>query len=255
MEDALQQKLIDIASTVTWKTQDKLRNVEDDIVKQSYAAFVAEWPLTDPVKRYLSLGSIPYYVNMHNKPRDEAEYIAEQRVKALWHLTWPRTETVGSLIRRPTMPTGNLIPYYVVIGDAPGVGDGAIFNRFDRVFVYGPSSHILRQALIHTGDYYECWFTNLLKLSTPDNRPSTLEECQSQRHLLVRELAVLIPDKIILLGAHAFDMFSNLHINYGGIGIDVLDYEPEVVRAYHPSYARRSNWTYKKYAEKLDKVF
>lgn len=236
MRAELQIELINIAQQANWKHQSVLTAEEDKIVGRHWPFVVSE--LTDPVKRYLQLGSIPYIITKPEMIQD-AEKKGREILQEVWHDEWPNTEMVKTLVRRPHNPSGNLEPKYMVIGDAPGVGDGAVFDRVERMFTRGPSSHMLRHALIFANLYYDVWFTNLLRLSTPSNRPSFKDEVLDYKHFLLKEIQLLKPQRLILLGAHVEKMFLSC---YKEITIPT-------VKIYHPSYVSRICWNFKEYAE------
>ena len=179
---------------------------------------------------YLNLTSLPFIPEKREVPS----------LDDLWQI--PEEVDYPTLIYRPTMPTGNLSPSYFVVGDAPGVGGGRLVGgSFDRVFVYGRSSHLLRKALIKTGIYYKCWFTNLLKLATPKNRPSGLDEVMSFQWLLEQELEILKPRKIILLGAHVNEMWLK---TFGNLKYDII-------KVRHPASYVRGGMGAEEYADHL----
>lgn len=207
--DAIQvRQLRDIAEPLTWETQKQLTQVEDELAHNCSVL-----PAKEAGPHLLHLTSLPF---SYEKPVWTLDNVWELPVRS-------KCET---LVYRPTLPTGNMHAEYMVVGDAPGVGSGVLTDRFDRVLVYGPSSHTLRKALIDVGIYEKCWMTNLLKLSTPFNRPSSLEEVEDQWPLLERELNLVYPHAVIALGWHVSTMLSEMGIVSRKI--------------FHPSYVARS---------------
>jgi DNA polymerase len=126
------------------------------------------------------------------------------------------------------MPTGNLKPKVFVIGEAPGVGDGQK-KGFDRVFVYGRTSHFLRMVLLKSKLYYKTWFTNLLKCSLENNRRATKNEFDECLKNLINELTILKPDIIITLGANVKDFFLRRVSK-------LISSKQRVISLRHPSY-------------------
>ncbi|HTJ49421.1 MAG TPA: uracil-DNA glycosylase family protein [Cyclobacteriaceae bacterium] len=235
-----QNSLIEIAKSVKWTNQRMLTKKEDEIVKEKkYLLFSQASFESNEVKRYLALGSIPYIVDA--QPSFSLEEI--------WPTEWPMQKEIDGLVRRPTVPTGNLKPDFFLIGDAPGVGDGALYSRFDRVFVYGQSSHILRKALLANGLYYQCFFTNLLKLSTPNNRPSLSSEVELHKQYLMKEIDLMKPKGIIILGKHVQEMFKAHYFT-----ADNAPHDIEVRLAYHPSYMNKTGKTPQEYAKQLERL-
>lgn len=214
---------MNLAKTLTFKDQDVLRSIEDDIVNSRGPLVNRFDRLSGSIKHYLLLSSIPFSVG------------TSVNISSLWPTNCFKCKTV---VFRRTMPTGNVKPKYVIIGDAPGVGDGAK-DTIDRVLVYGRSSHLLRKALGILGIYWDCWFTNLLKCALENNRPSTKKEVANCFPYLKNEIDTLKPKFIIALGHHVDSMLRQ----FGYTGI----------RIYHPSYYVRSNKSYKEYASHIMK--
>lgn len=211
--------LVKMAKTLSFGSQSILRLVEDEFAKE-FKINLFDYN-SIKVEHYLLLTSLPFSFSS-----------VDIELEDLWHLNCKKCKTV---IYRKTMPTGNLKPRIFVVGDAPGVGDGEKKDRFDRVWVYGQSSHLLRKALFDVGIYFDCWFTNLLKCSTPKNRPSTDREVKACISQLEIEIKLLKPKKILLLGRNVQDKFPDFGI--------------PTISIYHPTHFVRKGLDYKKYAE------
>lgn len=215
--------LIKMAETLSFGSQSILRLVEDEIAKEFNVNLFNN--VDEDIKHYLLLTSLPFsFTNVDINLED------------LWHLDCRKCKTV---IYRKTMPTGNLNPEYFIVGDAPGVGDGEKKDRFDRVWVYGQSSHLLRKALLDISVYFDCWFTNLLKCSTPKNRPSTDMEVKACTSQLETEIKLLKPKKILLLGRNVQSMFPDFGVPRTNIP--------------HPTWFVRKGFGYKEYAKIISK--
>jgi uracil-DNA glycosylase family 4 len=230
-----QEELLNLGKLTNWSNQNKLTIEEDKIAKRHWV-FVTD-ALSDPVKRYLAVGSLPYMISQNP---DRAEKLGKQMIEELWQDEWPMTEMVNTLIRRPHNPTGNLRATYMVIGDAPGVGSGAVFTRVERMFTRGPSSHLLRKALIAADLYYQTWFTNLVRNSTEHNRPTLSSEVNEYKLYLSKELQLINPRVVLLLGNHVTKMFDQYYSQERQ--------RREVITIYHPSYVARMNWKPTDYA-------
>lgn len=235
MKAEAQEILLDLAALTNWSNQNKLTVEEDKIAKKHWVFVTNE--MTDPIKRYLALGSLPFIISQN---LEQAEKIGRARIDALWQDEWPMTEMVNTLVRRPHNPSGNLKAEYMVIGDAPGVGSGAVFNRVERMFTRGPSSHLLRKALISVDIYYSTWFTNLVRNSTERNRPTLSSEVGEYKPYLSKEIEIINPKVIFLLGNHVTAMFD---IHYAQERL-----KRKVITIYHPSYVARMNWKSTEYA-------
>ena len=110
-------------------------------------------------------------------------------------------EKCQQVVKRLTLPRGERDGRFMVVGDAPGVGDGAK-ESYDMAWRDGRSSEMLESALLILDIYEQCWFTNQLKCATPCNRPSFGSEIHNCRTYLDIEYEVVKPEIVILLGAH-----------------------------------------------------
>lgn len=221
IDKATRDSLIELSKTLNFDSQKLLRSVEDEIAKE-FGINIFNSVNKDEA-RYLLLTSLPFAFKKVNFELEE-----------LWNLNCKKCHTV---IYRKTVPTGNLKPKNFVVGDAPGVGDGELNDRFDRAWVYGPSSHLLRKALLEVGEYFNSWFTNILKCSTPKNRPSNGDEVKACISQLKKEINLLKPKRIILLGKHIQNVF--------------FDFGIPVIKLYHPTYFVRKGIDYKGYSKVL----
>jgi len=240
MDDRLKQ-FVALACDISWKTQGQLRVLEDELAHHYHITVLQDGDEErDDVLHYLNLTSLPFAHQRDMRKHGETYNDIKFTLECLWiPPTYHET-----LIWRPTLGTGTMYPKFMVIGDAPGVGDGEFQDeKFDRVLVYGVSSHILRKALIHLDIYYRCWMTNLVKLSTPSNTPTTREQQELHLHTLKDESQRLRPSYLVLLGNHVFTSFETLN---SGITVPYI-------KIVHPSYAVRSNWSVETYSDHIYK--
>jgi len=164
---------------------------------------------------------------------------------------WPHDcYKCDSTMNRRFFPTGNLKPKIMVIGDAPSFRGGEecfeLYNSRDngRVWVNYKSrtSMILRKALNFLNLHHLCWYTNLLKCSVLDNRPSNMNEINNCFPNLKKEIELLKPKLLLILGNHVNSVFNSMNFN-------IL-----IKKIYHPSYAVRIGMTYKDYAKHIKEV-
>lgn len=213
-----QLELVKLASVLDWKSQQVLRDIEDDLARE-HVVSVFDLPTTRAEYHYLSLTSLPW---MFTKARPRA------KIEDLWQL-----ERLGK--RFSHAPVGNICPNIFVIGDAPGQGhDGGFY----RQWVSGPSSHLLRRALCLNNSYRFCWFTNQLRHSTPGNRPSEQKEIERGRKWLELETDLLRPSQIYALGNHTYASVKDFFI----------EKKVHCVRVPHPAFALRGGMGAKEYA-------
>src|SRR3989344_1605572 len=98
---------------------------------------------------------------------------------------------------------GNIGSQVVFIGEGPGKGG----DELGRPFV-GPAGKLLEEVLATIGWQREdVYITNVLKCRPPDNRDPLPAEVEEHKPFLERELALIRPKLIVLLGRHALHWF------------------------------------------------
>lgn len=101
---------------------------------------------------------------------------------------------------------GDLDATLVVVGEAPGAAE----EREGRPFV-GAAGKLLREELVSAGlDQFSLYLANVVKVRPVDeedgkrrNRRPTASEVGSWSHLLLEEISVIGPEKILCLGGTA----------------------------------------------------
>lgn len=103
--------------------------------------------------------------------------------------------------RTKTVPGhGNEQAKLVFIGEAPGANE----DKQGRPFV-GRAGQLLTRALEEAGfNRSDAFITNTVKCRPPKNRDPTAAEKKACRPYLERQLEIINPDTIVLLGRHAF---------------------------------------------------
>lgn len=222
------KSLIQLTKSVNFKTHKVLTNVEDEIAKNYKVIKIKkDDELDKEAMRYLLFTSLPYTLTKNNV--DAAE---------LWSGPRKCELCIDTQCHKKALPVGNVHPEWIVIGDAPG--EGGEFDCFNRAWVGGPSSQLLRKALFANKVYHKTWFSNLLKCATPGNRKSYDEEIDNCERFLKKELEILKPKKAIILGKHAQEKCMKLEIPSFNI--------------YHPAYFVRNGKDYKLYAKHIKEV-
>ncbi len=98
---------------------------------------------------------------------------------------------------------GNPNSPIVFIGEAPGRKE----DELGRPFV-GAAGKLLEEALTQIGLKREdVYITNVVKCRPPDNRDPLPEEVEEHKPFLERELELIEPKLIVLLGRHALHWF------------------------------------------------
>lgn len=232
-------QLIKLSQRLTFKTQNELRELEDELVNnEGFILNVLNSNIKEHMK-YICLTSLPFTL------KNEFDHGINEYIYGMWDYT--NCIKCSNVVFRRTLPTGNINAEYMIIGDAPGVGNGAK-KTLDRALVYGPSSHILRKALIKNKIIHKCWFTNLLKCAKPNNDKSTINNVISCRNYLLNEISIVKPKVIILLGNHVRQQFEHMYPKV------FIFNEIKIVKINHPSYIVRSNKTLDMYIEQIKEV-
>jgi uracil-DNA glycosylase family 4 len=227
--------LIEKSKNLSFKNQIELRKEEDKIINTK-GFHLNNLQITNldhrkcNIMKYIILTSLPFTID--NIKIDDWD---------LWNCS-NCTLCKDNVIYRRTMPTGNINAKYMVIGDAPGMGDGPK-STLDRIFTYGPSSKALRLALYEVKIIHEVWFTNLLKCAKLNNRESDITDVICCRDNLIKEIECIEPELIILLGAHVENMFNNLYPKVRN--------KIKTAKIYHPSYIVRMGKNKKEYADHI----
>ncbi len=126
---------------------------------------------------------------------------------------------------------GNIQSKVVFIGEAPGADEDAQGKPF-----VGRAGRYLNDVLKEVGlPRSEIYITNVVKCRPPENRTPTLEEIQKCIPYLIKEIEILNPKMIVLLGKTA--------------ATGVL-----VFLTYHPSYLLRNPSASREYLEDMKKI-
>lgn len=242
--------LLRVAEQLNWTTQGTLLKIEDKYLPMREIVHINQ-KVTPHLQKYLYLGSLPFVIHENDYAFQNDKQHYQNILDQLWPFDWfdfsndlLDTEWNGRL---PTLPRGNLKPEIMIVGDAPGIGSSP--GQFDRTMTWGPSSHMLRKALITLKLFHKSWFTNLVKVSQLENKPTTLETVKDWKIYLNEELRLLQPKIVLLLGNHVAEMFEEEYQPFG-----VLAYSNQltkVVKIYHPTYIVRIGRTYQAYAEHI----
>jgi len=98
---------------------------------------------------------------------------------------------------------GNINSQVVFIGEGPG----KVEDQLGRPFV-GPAGKLLEEGLEQIGLKREdVYITNVVKCRPPNNRDPLPTEVEEHKPFLERELALIQPKLIVLLGRHALHWF------------------------------------------------
>ena len=134
---------------------------------------------------------------------------------------------------------GNLAADILVIGEAPGVDE----DRQGEPFV-GPAGQLLTQMLRAIGlDRETVFIANTLKCRPPENRDPAAAEVESCLPFLQRQIQLVQPKLILVVGRIAAHNLLNVDAPIGKLRGQVHHYGEQqipVVVTYHPAYLLRS---------------
>lgn len=179
-----QRALEQLADLVTDSDHQMLTDVEQELV--------AEAPLlVNPSPQLMLYTSLPWVLE-GKKPRTTIE--------ELWYPTIPK---LGTLVDRTVVPNGNLRPTILFVGIAPRDAGPLPKGQFTRAWTSGPSSLLLKRALQSVSLLTRSAFSNIMKQPTPGNRPPSQQEAGIHVQCLNREIALLKPRAIVVMGNDA----------------------------------------------------
>jgi DNA polymerase len=144
--------------------------------------------------------------------------------------------------RHAVFGTGAQAPTWMVVGEAPGEQE----DRQGLPFV-GRSGQLLDAMLASVGKSRErdVFIANVIKCRPPGNRNPTPEEIAACSPYLMRQIALLQPQRILVVGRFAAQTLLNTDATIGSLrgrvhAVRVEGREIPVVVSYHPAYLLRS---------------
>jgi len=146
-----------------------------------------------------------------------------------------------NLSQRPVPGRGNVRAKIMLVGEAPGREE----DEQQRPFI-GQAGKILDEALESAGlSRSEVYVTNVVKCRPPDNRQPEEDEVAQCMKLLRKEIAVVHPKLIVLLGATALRAFFGGKQKITQVRGDMMtwmlgDEEFRVMPTLHPAYVLRN---------------
>ena len=138
---------------------------------------------------------------------------------------------------QPVFGSGNKNADWMIIGEAPGQSE----DQQGLPFV-GKAGQLLTEMLRAIGlDREEVFITNIVKCRPPANRDPKPIEIETCKPYLMRQLALIRPKIIVVLGRVAAQALLNTDEPIGKLRgkIHALNDTPVVV-VYHPAYLLRS---------------
>jgi len=136
---------------------------------------------------------------------------------------------------RKNLVFGNGSPYssLFMVGEAPAREE----DKQGKPFV-GKAGKVLDEVLKASGfDRKQFFITSCLKCKTPNNREPTIEELSNCRYWLSKQLEIIKPDIIIILGAIALKSVLNLSGISGKHGRLIKEGSAVYFISFHPAIA------------------
>jgi DNA polymerase len=143
---------------------------------------------------------------------------------------------LGGLRRNSVPGEGSPAARLAFVGEAPGEDE----DLQGRPFV-GRAGELLSRMIAAMGFVRDQVFiANVLKCRPPGNRSPQPEEIAACSGLLRRQLALLAPDVIVALGAHAARWLLGRAVGINEVRGQVFDRDgAKIVPTFHPSYLLR----------------
>ena len=132
---------------------------------------------------------------------------------------------------------GNRQAEWLIIGEAPGIEE----DQQGEPFV-GPAGQLLNAMLAAIGlQRQQVYIANVLKCRPPNNRDPHVDEAASCLPYLHRQIALIQPKMILLLGRVAAQHMLGSDANLGKLRGQVHRYHDRIpmVVTYHPAYLLR----------------
>ena len=156
----------------------------------------------------------------------------QQQVAACQHcteLSATRSQTVFGV--------GNRQAEWLIIGEAPGIEE----DQQGEPFV-GPAGQLLNAMLAAIGlARQQVYIANVLKCRTPNNRDPHVDETAACLPYLHRQIALIQPKMILLLGRVAAQQLLGSNARMGELRGQLHRYKNNIpmIATYHPAYLLR----------------
>lgn len=144
--------------------------------------------------------------------------------------------------RQTVFAAGNPLAELAIVGEAPGAEE----DRSGQAFV-GNAGKLLDSMLASLGlnRQEHAYICNVIKCRPPDNRDPAPEEVASCEPFLQRQLGLVRPRVILVLGRHAAQALLRTEASIASLRGRIHAYEVEgrqvpVVVTYHPAYLLRN---------------
>ena len=133
---------------------------------------------------------------------------------------------------------GNPNAKLMFIGEAPGEME----DKTGRPFV-GRAGKLLTKIIntVLKMDRSEVYITNIVKCRPPNNRVPTIEEAETCKPYLLKQIDIIDPEILVCLGKTAFMYLLNSDMPISKVRGQIFEYKgKKVIPTFHPSYLLRN---------------
>ena len=133
---------------------------------------------------------------------------------------------------------GNPNAKLMFIGEAPGEME----DKTGRPFV-GRAGKLLTKIIntVLEMDRSEVYITNIVKCRPPNNRVPTIEEAETCKPYLLKQIDIIDPEILVCLGKTAFMYLLNSDMPISKVRGQIFEYKgKKVIPTFHPSYLLRN---------------
>ena len=123
-----------------------------------------------------------------------------------------------------------------------GEGPGEMEDKTGRPFV-GRAGKLLTKIIntVLEMDRSEVYIANIVKCRPPNNRVPTIEEAETCKPYLLKQIDIINPEILVCLGKTAFMYLLNSDIPISKVRGQIFEFkEKKVIPTYHPSYLLRN---------------
>jgi len=123
-----------------------------------------------------------------------------------------------------------------------GEGPGEMEDKSGRPFV-GRAGKLLTKIInrVLEMDRSEVYIANIVKCRPPNNRVPTIEEAETCKPYLLKQIDIINPKILVCLGKTAFMYLLNSDLPISKVRGQIFEYkEKKVIPTYHPSFLLRN---------------
>ena len=133
---------------------------------------------------------------------------------------------------------GNLNAKLMFIGEGPGAEE----DKTGKPFV-GRAGKLLTKIILNVLNLTreDVYIANIVKCRPPNNRVPTIEEAETCKVYLLKQIDIINPKILVCLGKTAFMYLMNNDLPISKVRGQIFDYkEKKVIPTFHPSFLLRN---------------